>query len=114
MKINWCKCILQSNCRLNLLKLKNEHFDNLTGVYVIWSGYDMINVVCVGKGIIRDELIKKKIDKKILMYGPDLFVTWAAVPEFSLDGVEAFLYKELNPIIYQNISGRDFTTVNLP
>lgn len=114
MKINWCKCILQSNCRLNLLKLNNEHFDNLTGVYVIWSGYDMINVVYVGKGIIRDELINKKIDKKILVFGPDLFVTWAAVPRVSLDGVEAFLSNELNPMVHQDITCSKFINVNLP
>jgi hypothetical protein len=47
-----------------LLNLNNEHFDNLTGVYVIWSGDDIRNVVSVVRG--WDELIDMKIDKKVL------------------------------------------------
>jgi len=114
MKIDWCKCVLQSSCRLNLLNLNNEHFDNLTGVYVIWSGDDIRNVVSVGQGIIRDELINMKIDKKVLGYGPDLFVTWAAVPKNSMEGVEAFLYNKLNPMVQHSIMNNDLINVNLP
>ena len=45
---------------------------------------------------------------------PDLFVTWAAVPEVSLDGVEAFLCDQLNPIVHHNITCSNFINVNLP
>jgi len=35
---------------------------------VIWSGNDMNNVVSVGQGNLRDELVERKIDKKVLEY----------------------------------------------
>ena len=68
MEINWCKCMLESNCRLNLINLNSEHFDNLIGVYVIWSGDDTSNVVSVGQGNLRDKLVEMKLDKKVLEY----------------------------------------------
>lgn len=114
MKIEWRKCILQSNCRLSLLNLNNEHFDNLTGVYVIWSGKDKANVINVGQGIIRDELIEMKINKKVREYGPDLFVTWAEVPKLSLEGVDAFLNNKLAPKIYHSKKDIELIDVNLP
>lgn len=114
MEIDWCKCVLRSKCRLNLINLNNEYFDSLIGVYVIWSGNDTSNVVSVGQGNLRDEIVERKIDKKVLEYGPDLFVTWAVVPRISLQGVEAFLYSELNPVVHQNITCKDFINVNLP
>jgi len=114
MIIEWGKCILQSRCRLNLINLNNEYFDDLIGVYVIWSGSDEKDIVCVGQGKIRDKLIEMQIDRKVQSYGPDLFVTWAAVPRVSLEGVEAFLRDELNPIIHQNITCSNFINVNLP
>ena len=114
MNIDWCKCILQSRCRLKLINLNNEYFDDLIGVYVIWSGNDEKNIVSIGKGKIRDRLIEMQINKKVQSYGPDLFVTWAAVPSESLKGVEAFLYDELNPIVHQNITYSNSINVNLP
>jgi hypothetical protein len=114
MNIDWCKCILQSRCRLNSINLNNEHFDNLIGVYVIWGGNDKSNIVSVGQGIIRDELVEMKIDKIVQGYGPDLFVTWAAVPKVSLEGVEAFLCNKLNPVIHHTVARLDPINVNLP
>lgn len=114
MSILWCKCILQSRCRLKTINLNNEHFDSLIGVYIIWYGNDKHNVVSVGQGIIRDKLIEMQIDKKVQKYGPDLFVTWAAVPRVSLEGVEAFLYRELNPLVHHHITCLDLIRVNLP
>jgi hypothetical protein len=114
MIIDWCKCVLQSRCRLNLINLNNEHFDNLIGVYVIWCGNDTNKIVSVGQGIIRDKLVEMQIDKKVQGYGPDLFVTWATVPKASLEGVEAFLCSELIPLIHHTIKCNDLITVNLP
>lgn len=114
MIIDWCKCILQSRCRLNLINLNNEYFDNLTGVYVIWSGNDMSNIISVGKGIIRDKIIEMQIDKTVQESGSDLFVTWASVPNVSLEGVEAFLCSELDPKIHHTIKSIELINVNLP
>ena len=81
---------------------------------MIWTENDRKRIVSVGKGKIRDKLIEMQIDKKVQSYGPDLYVTWAAVPKMSLDGVEAFLCERLNPIVHQSISCKDFIKVNLP
>lgn len=114
MHIGWCKCILQSNCRLNLINLNHHHFDNLIGVYVIWCKKNKTRVVCVGKGNIRNKLIAMKSDKKVLEYGPDLFITWAAVPFDLLDGVETFLCAKLEPEIYSTSNSVSSISVNLP
>lgn len=114
MIIDWCQCILKSRCRLKIINLNNEYFDDLIGVYVIWSGNDEKNIVSVGQGKIREKLIEMQIDQQVQSYGPDLFVTWAAVPKASLEGVEAFLCDELNPTIHRNITNNNFVTVNLP
>ena len=114
MIIDWCKCILQSRCRLNLINLNNEYFDNLTGVYVIWSGNDKSNIISVGKGIIRDKIIEMQIDKTVQESGSDLFVTWASVPNVSLEGVEAFLCSELNPKVHNALKSIELINVNLP
>jgi hypothetical protein len=106
--------MLQSRCRLKIINLNNEHFDGLIGVYIVWHGNDRSNVVSVGQGIIRDRLIEMQIDKKVQEYGPDLFVTWAAIPRVSLEGVEAFLCSELNPLVHHNITCLDLITVNFP
>lgn len=114
MLIQWRKCILQSKCRLNSLNLNNEHFDSLVGVCVIYSEDKRLNNIFVGQGNIRDILTDMKKDKKLQKYGPDLFVTWAYVPLSSLKGVEAFLNKELNPIIQNLNKGVELINVNLP
>jgi hypothetical protein len=114
MNIDWCKCLLQSRCRLESINLSNEYFNNLIGVYVIWSGSDKKNIVSIGQGTLRDKLIEMQTDKKVQSYGPDLFVTWAVVPEISLKGVEAFLYRELKPLIHQNREFGSYIFVNLP
>jgi hypothetical protein len=105
---------MQSRCRLNLINLNNEYFDNLTGVYVIWSGNDMNNIISVGQGIIRDKIIEMRIDKTVQESGPDLFVTWASVPNVSLEGVEAFLCSELKPKLHHAIKNIELINVNLP
>lgn len=114
MNVFWCKCMLQSRCRLKIINLYNEHFDNLAGVYVIWYGDDMSNVVSVGKGTIRDKLIEMQMDKEVQEYGPDLYVTWAAIPRASLEGVEAFLSSELTSLVHHNIACLETISVNLP
>ena len=65
-------------------------------------------------GNIRDELIKMKNNKKVQEYGPDLFVTWAAVPKAYLEGVEAYLCTELKPLDNHTIKCTDLINVNLP
>ena len=114
MKIEWLKCLMQSRCRLDLINLDNEHFDSLIGVYLIWQGDDKKHVIKVGKGFIRERIAMMQRDKKVYECGPDLFVTWAKVPSDFLNGVEAYLSKELNPVIHENIVSPEVIMVNLP
>ena len=69
MNIDWCKCILGSRCRLKLINLNNEYFDDLIGIYVIWSGNDEKTIVNVGQGKIRDKLIEMQLNKKVQSHG---------------------------------------------
>ena len=38
MEVNWIKYQSGDWCNLETLDLNQEHFDNLSGVYVIWKG----------------------------------------------------------------------------
>ncbi|HVO73440.1 MAG TPA: hypothetical protein VMT35_05425 [Ignavibacteriaceae bacterium] len=97
-----------------MVNLDNTHFDNLTGVYLIWQGEDKRNVIKVGKGLIREKLAAMRIDKKVQEFGPDLFVTWGEVSPDKLNGVEAYLFKEFHPIIQEELNGTETISVNLP
>jgi hypothetical protein len=114
LTVEWGKCLLMSKCRLNLINLTNEFFNDLVGIYIIWSESDIKKTIYIGRGIIRNRLNEMKSDSEVQRYGPDLFVTWAEVPTAALDGVEAFLYNELNPIIKDNLACLDLINVNLP
>ena len=114
LRVEWRKCMLRSRCRLNLINLTNEYFNDLVGIYIIWSESDIKKTIYIGRGIIRNGLNEMKSDSEVQRYGSDLFVTWAEIPTVSLDGVEAFLYKELNPMIKDNILCLDLINVNLP
>lgn len=114
MELDWCKCKYSSRCRLNHLKLDNNYFDGLVGVFVIWSGNDMKNIVKIGKGIIRDRLFEERKNKKIQVYGPDIFVTWAIVPNVFLEGIESYLNNILKPVIQNNVNSYNPIIVNLP
>ena len=74
----------------------------------------MSNIISVGQGIIRDKLVEMQIDKTVQESGSDLFVTWASVPNVSLEGVEAFLCTELDPKIHHTIKSIELINVNLP
>jgi hypothetical protein len=105
---------MQSRCRLNILNLNNAHFDNLTGVFLIWKGEDKHDIIKVGKGLIREKLTAMKTDSEVQEYGSELFVTWAEIIPGNLNGVEAYLCKELHPRIQENLNGSEVIMVNLP
>jgi hypothetical protein len=76
----------------------------------------MINIMLLKlEKVLTDErLAVLQKDKKVQEYTPDLFVTWAKVSSDSLNGVEAYLFKELNPVIHENIINSEVIIVNLP
>ena len=99
-------------CPLVELNLADSHFENLTGVYVIWQGNG--SVIRVGQGVIRDRLSQHRQDQQIIAY-PNLLVTWAKVSDYYLlDGVERYLANMFNPKIGDRFPNVDPIEVNLP
>jgi hypothetical protein len=96
--LSWVKCVENVWCSLERLDL-----DNVTanGVYIIWHSGNPGRVVRVGQGNIAERLKAHRTDQSILAYKKNgqLYVTWAAVPVHHLDGVEAYLALQWNPLV---------------
>lgn len=115
MQVTWNRCEGHIWCELNNVDLNNNHFDNMTGVYVIWYGVNNPRTVRVGQGFIRDRLRDHRLDSKVQAYKQyGLLVTWASVPANSLNGVEAYLAQNLNPILGERFPNVLPIAVNLP
>lgn len=98
MQLNWMKCQGDVWCKLNFVNLDHEHFNNRSGVYVIWHGGTDPAVVYVGQGDIKERLTVHRIDQKIQQYKHlDLYVTWATVSEGDRCGIEAYLIDTWSP-----------------
>ena len=96
---------------LNSLDLANSHFNNLHGVYVIFTNTYTVDV---GIGEIGRRLVahRKQFENR-----PDymnLKVTWGRVPTGSQGGVENYLRQQLNPTAGQRFSDDPPIAVNLP
>jgi len=93
LTLNWTKCQGDVWCDFHRVDLSHIHFDNLNGVYIIWSGKITIYV---GSGFIRDKISENRNDIRINSY-KDLKVVWAHVDEQNLQGVEKYLANTLLP-----------------
>ena len=114
MTVDWTKCNGNIWCKFNV-DLSSSHFNHMTGVYVIWHGGDNPRTVRVGQGFIRDRIEAHRTDPEVQAYNDlGLYVTWARIPVNSLDGVEAFLAQELDPIVGQQFPNVYPIQVNLP
>lgn len=71
------------------------------GVYIIWHAGQKPRVVRIGQGDIADRLRAHRHDNAVLAYASSgtLFVTWAALPERLLDGVERYLAEYWKPLV---------------
>ena len=115
MNVNWNKCQGDTWCELNNVNLKHEHFDNMTGVYIIWHGGNNPQTVRVGQGFIKDRIESHRSDSEVQAYADlGLYVTWAYVQENYLDGVEVFLAQNLNPLVGERFPDAPPIPVNLP
>ena len=87
-----------------------------SGVYVIWYAGNPGQVVRVGQGDIADRLTAHRNDKAVLAYKTNgmLLVTWAAVPESRVDGVERFLADHYRPLVGDRYPEVAPIVVNLP
>ena len=70
------------------------------GVFVIWrsrGGENVSAVLHVGRGCLRDEFARCRRDPIFRAEG--LYVTWAPVTDVqTLDGIAAYVYRELRPL----------------
>ena len=115
MPVNWMKCHGDVWCSLSTVNLAHSHFGNMHGVYIIWHGGPNPGTVYVGQGFIKERLTEHRGGAEIQEYqGLGLYVTWASVPESSLDGVEAFLAGRLQPKVGSKHPTADPIEVNLP
>ena len=115
MTIDWVKNQNGNSYKLDELNLSSNHFDYMTGVYAICHGGYTPRTVRVGQGFIRDRLQAHRQDQAVQYYAHlGLYVAWASVPTDSLNGVEAFLAQELNPLLGERFPNVFPIAVNLP
>ena len=114
MQVNWIKHN-SGWYRLDELDLNSSHFNHMIGVYVICYGGNNPRAVRVGQGLIRHRLQAHRLDSQVQAYNHfSLYAAWARVPEDSLNGVEAFLAQQLNPLVGQRFPDVPIIPVNLP
>ena len=115
MKLNWIKCQSEVWCKLNSVNLKHEHFNNLSGVYMIWHGGQTPAVVYIGQGEIKDRIAEHRQNPDIQSFKPQgLYVTWASVNQNARNGVEAYLAHIWRPKVGSNHPVAAHIEVNSP
>lgn len=110
MNVNWVKCTNGNWCDFNIVNLTHEHFQDMIGVYIIWSNQ---TVVRVGSGTINERIADHRTNSQITRYR-DLKVTWAHIDEASMQGVEKYLADTLNPAVGDRFPDVPQIQVNLP
>lgn len=111
LSLSWGKCTPNNSwCGLKNLNLDHEVFNDLKGVYIVWSGQ---TVVRLGSGIIKNRLREHRENPEIIAY-PNLYTTWAQVNANQMEGVEKYLADCLNPAIGDRFPDRNPIQVNLP
>ncbi len=104
------KCQGDVWCDFNNLNLEHPVFDNLKGVYIIWSNKITVRI---GSGIIKDRIKAHRIESEINSY-PNLKVVWAEVEGNKMRNVEKYLADNLNPAIGERFPDVKPIEVNLP
>jgi len=115
LNVNWQQCEGNVWCNLNTVNINHAHFDNMTGVYMIWHGGAEPRVVYVGKGNIRERIRAHRQDGRIQAYASlGLFVTWASVAAVNQRGVEAYLENHWRPRVGERHPDAPHIQVNSP
>lgn len=117
LKLEQIKCQSGDFCRLMDVNLSHDHFNDLSGVYVIWRKSQPIQTIYVGQGNIADRLSKHRLNEEITRYNTNnypLLVSWAQVADRNLDGVEAYLAKICKPVVGDRHPDANLIVVNLP
>ena len=111
--LDWMKCDANVWCELERVDIPS--IGKVFGVYLIWCGGLSPRWVRIGQGDIKDRLSKHRSEPKILVYRRHkLFVSWASVDRSKVDGVEAYLATQCNPLVGERFPDRIPIPVNIP
>lgn len=87
---------------------------DIFGVYVISYG-NAKKYVRVGQGIIQQRIQEHRQAPEITQYqNLGLYVTWAKADKDQVDGMEAYLFQKLNPLVGERTPDCTLIPVNLP
>lgn len=117
MTLTWNRCQGDKWASFSRIDLAHVYFRDLSGVFIIWYSkptQDAI-VVRVGHGRIAKRLAELRQDPRLLPYASrGLCVTWASVGDRDMDGIEAYLVRQLSPIVREAPADSPPIHVNLP
>ena len=111
MHVNWVKPTNGGVYLLNTVDLNHQHFNNLEGVYIIYSD---TAAIYVGSGEIAGRLGTHRRNFRHRSDYETLKVIWASVPKASQEGVELYLADTYTPIVGEHNSRNQAIPVNLP
>ena len=115
MQVQWVKYDSGEWCKLETLNLAQEHFNELSGVYVIWKGVTNRKYLYVGQGDIKNRLdYHRRNWKQNRVNMSKFYVTWALVHDRYKDGIEIFLANILLPDRGTRVPEKPPIPVNLP
>lgn len=109
MRLEWRKCARNTWCPFETVVLPDAP---ASGILLVWS-VSVDRVLYVGDGGIAKNL-KWARQFEPIARRPDLFVTWATVPEASQSGVRNFLVERLLPAHSERPTPDAPIPVNLP
>jgi pSer/pThr/pTyr-binding forkhead associated (FHA) protein len=96
--------------------VEDDSFDNLEGVYIIW--YEDQNQVTlrVGRGHIRDCIVKERNSKDMWRYAQqhELYLTWAQVGSRYSENITKYIAETVKPKFKSSHSDVEPFVVNLP
>jgi len=115
MEIDWYRCRGGIWCELNKLDVDHKYVKT-TGVYILWYEVQNTEIVKVGHGKIRDELLKDRKELAIQAFAKyNVKVTGAEVPKSKLEQVHSYLEDVLKPTIStDNLDKTKKIEVDLP
>lgn len=114
MPLNWVKCDQGlAWCSFFGVDLSNV---TVSGVYIIWRLGAYPAFVRVGQGNIAQRIAAHRNDPVVAVSGlwSPMFVTWAEVPWYLQDGVEAYLAEVCSPLVGERFPNVTPIPVMLP
>jgi hypothetical protein len=109
VQLDWRKCAHDTWCAFETVVLPDA---NASGILLIWSG-PVEHVMYIGEGGIAKNLKWARQFEPILRH-PNLFATWATVPEDVQSGIRNYLSERLHPVHSERPTPDPQIPVNLP